>query len=129
MKKQESIYIFLLVFIVCMFQTSCGISNNIYGQWVSSDRDLIIKEDQFEIIFHNSKDIIGFNGTFIKNNKNINLLFLNYKNKENKWISLKNTELENYQEQMTYKIQKGVLETNILNTGKIYTYNKTKKDF
>lgn len=122
--KQGNINIFLLFFIGCFLQTSCINTNNVFGQWYSVDRDLILQENQFEIIFHNSTEIKGFNGIMTKKRNFITLVFLNYKDQNNQWHTLKNTELENYKENMKYSIVNNNLETYIINTKKSYKYVK-----
>jgi len=122
--KQGNIHIFLLLFVSCFLQISCIKTNYVFGQWENKERDLILQEDKFEIIFHNSTEIKGFKGVITQKKNIITLIFLNYKDQYNQWHTLKDTELENYHEKMKCKIVNNNLETYIINTKKSYKYKK-----
>lgn len=102
--------------------TSCNSKDKIQGLWKSSERDIIIADKQFEIVFNATSNVIGLRGDIEYKSNILEVQFNEYKTTEKGWISIDNTELTNYIERIRYKIKGNTLETYIESTGKTYIY-------
>ena len=120
--KQERTCLLLLFFIFLLMLTSCNSNDKIQGLWKSTERNIIIADKQFEIVFNAASNVTGLRGDVEYKSNVLEIQFKEYKSNKNDWISIDNTELKNYKERIRYRIKGKTLETYIESTGKIYVY-------
>lgn len=117
-KRKKSIFILILIFLF----TSCSGPYLLYGHWKSEERDLVINQDRFELIFHKSNQISCFQGTIDIKPRFFVLKFEQYVGKDGSVNDLAGSELFGHIEEVGYRVNKRDLETFVRNTGKIYRY-------
>lgn len=118
---KKCIFIFIIISTLVI---SCKRQSALYGKWRSDERDLIINENTFELVFNKSDEIVCLQGRIYIKSGYFIMKFEKYVTKDGIVNDLKNTELYNHIEKVSYRVNKEYLETYIDNTGKKYTYKR-----
>ncbi|UTC75970.1 hypothetical protein E4O03_04465 [Treponema sp. OMZ 792] len=122
MQTRITKYIFILI--ISLVLISCEGRSVLYGRWKSEERDLIIRKNTFELVFHKSDTIMCLQGSIDIKSRYFIMKFEKYVTQDGVVSDLQGSELYGHTEKVTYKVNKEYLETYIDNTGKTYRYKR-----